>query len=202
MKGAENLSYYNCKKSGNKRVMTLPLLKVIGHELSLLPWSNLSKSVTWTAMLCAFYGSFRFGELLSKNSYTFNESESLLWCDIKFVDNNSVIIHNKIPKTRNPNGEFISLFRFPDDAYCPINALLNEKLSKVIGCQKIPVFNYGPNNFLTCKKMNEIILYTLSKNIGPEAVAYSCKSFRAALSSALASHPKLENDVNVKRWGR
>jgi hypothetical protein len=108
-------------------------------------------------MLCAFYGSFRFGELLPKNSYTFNESESLLWCDIKFVDGNSVIIHNKIPKTRNPNGEFISLFRFPDDAYCPINALLNlKKLSKVIGCKKIPVFSYGPNNFLTCKKMNEI----------------------------------------------
>jgi hypothetical protein len=203
IKGAENLSYYSTNKRSNKKVMTLPLLKIIGHELSLLPWSALSKSVTWTAMLCAFYGSFRFGELLPKNSMVFNESENLLWSDIKFVDDDSVIIHNKIPKTRNPDGEFISLFRFPDDAYCPISALQNLKLlSTATGSEKIPVFSFGAKNFLTCKKMNEIIFFSLSKHIGSEALAYSCKSFRAALPSALASIPKLENDVHVKRWGR
>jgi hypothetical protein len=203
LKGAENLNYYNSSRSGNKKVMTLPLLKVIGHELSLLPWTDLSKSVTWTAMLCAFYGSFRFGELVPKNSSIFNEAENLLWSDIKFVDSDSVIIHNKIPKTRNPNGEFISLFRFPDEAYCPINALLNlKKLSKVSGCEKIPVFSFGKNNYLTIRKVNEVLFFTLSRNIGSEASAYSCKSFRAALPSALSSNPKLENDINVKRWGR
>jgi hypothetical protein len=56
--------------------------------------------------------------------------------------------------------------------------------------------------FLTCKKLNAIIVHTLKKHIGAEARAYSCRSFRAALPSALAAKPMVGNKENIKRWGR
>jgi hypothetical protein len=45
-------------------------------------------------------------------------------------------------------------------------------------------------------------LHTLKKHIGEEARAYSCRSFRAALPSALAAKPMVGYKENIKRWGR
>ncbi len=47
-----------------------------------------------------------------------------------------------------------------------------------------------------------MILHTLKKHIGDEAKAYSCRSFRAALPSALAAKLMVGNKDNIKRWGR
>ena len=45
LRGAENLHFYEPKPAQNKKVMTLPLLELIGHEISLENWSIKSKSV-------------------------------------------------------------------------------------------------------------------------------------------------------------
>jgi hypothetical protein len=79
--------------------------------------------VVWTALLVGFWGSFRFGELLSKDENSFHVKETLLWSDIKFAECDSVIIHNKIPKNRTPNGEFVSLFEYRNENCCPVKAL-------------------------------------------------------------------------------
>jgi hypothetical protein len=50
--------------------------------------------------------------------------------------------------------------------------------------------------------MNSYIVHFLKPQLGDQANFYSCKSFRAALPSALASYPHQENDVFIKRWGR
>jgi len=201
LRGAENLHFYEPKPAQNKKVMTLPLLEIIGHEISMENWSVKSKSVVRTALLLGFWGSFRFGELLTKDESSFHAMETLLWSDIKFVENDSVIIHNKIPKNRSPNGEFISLFEYKNENCCPVRAL---KLLKSLSNVKKdgPVFVFDSGIYLTCKKLNTIIFHTLKKHIGIEAKAYSCRSFRAALPSALAAKPVIGNEQNIKRWGR
>jgi hypothetical protein len=201
LRGAENLRFYEPHVSQNKKVMTLPLLEIIGHEIANENWCEKSKSVVWTALLVGFWGSFRFGELLSKDETNFHVKETLLWSDIKFVECDSVIIHNKIPKNRTPNGEFVSLFEYRNVNCCPVKALqFLKSLSDV--SKNGPVFEFDSGNFLTCKKLNAIILHTLKKHIGNEAKAYSCRSFRAALPSALAAKPMVGNKENIKRWGR
>jgi hypothetical protein len=50
--------------------------------------------------------------------------------------------------------------------------------------------------------MNEMIVHFLSPHLKEEAKDYSSKSFRAGLPSALAAYPNLENDIQIKRWGR
>jgi hypothetical protein len=201
LRGAENLRFYNSEVTHNKKVMTLPLLKLIGHEIANENWSMKSKSVVWTALLVGFWGSFRFGELLMKDENSFHEKENLLWSDIQFIENDSVIIHNKIPKNRTPKGEYVSLFEYSNKNCCAVKALyLLKSLSNV--SKNGPVFGFDSGIFLTCKKLNAIIVHTLKKHIGAEASAYSCRSFRAALPSALAANPVVGNKESIKRWGR
>ncbi len=51
-------------------------------------------------------------------------------------------------------------------------------------------------------KLNGILEKLLKPHLGEDAKLYSCKSFRAALPSALAAFPNLGNKVAIKRWGR
>jgi hypothetical protein len=201
IRGAENLSFYDGRKLEQKNVNALPLLRVLGHEISTSNWSEKSKSVVWTACTCAFFGSFRLGELLSKEEDRFNPFETLLWGDVIFLKDGSIKIHNKIPKTRTQGGETISLFPFPKYNCCLIEAL--KKLRKISNSkQDLPVFSFGNGKFLTNRKLNAILKFFLSKRIGKKAASYTCQSFRGGLPSALASKPKLENDGTIKKWGR
>jgi len=203
IRGAQNLAFYNGKAKSNKKVFTLPLIRIMGHEIAKSDWSDHSKSVVWCAALVAFFGSFRFGELVSKSENVYSEHETLLWKDIQFFDDNSIRIHNKVPKNRTKNGEFISLFEFEGKSCCPIKAIkCLKELSKKSGSESYPVFTFSNGKFLTCKRMNELIIHFLKPHLNDEAYSYSCKSFRAGLPSALAAYPNLENDVHIKRWGR
>jgi|LakMenEpi03Aug12_release.lakeMendotaPanAssembly.Ray.scaffolds.fasta_scaffold3917004_1 hypothetical protein len=60
---------------------------------------------------------------------------------------------------------------------------------------------FSTHRILTMSRINKLIKHFLSPFIGDQAKFYSCKSFRATLTSDLASHPRLENDVHIKRWG-
>jgi hypothetical protein len=123
IRGAQNLAFYTSIARGNKKVFTLPSMKILGHEIAKCDWSTHSKSVVWSAALLAFFGSFRFGELVAKTESNFHIHETLLWKDMKFFKDNSIRIHNKIPKNRSQNGEHISLFEFESNSCCPIKAL-------------------------------------------------------------------------------
>jgi hypothetical protein len=203
IRGAKNLQFYSEQNSNAKKVMTLPLLKILGHSIAISDWSVHSKSVIWCGFTIAFFGSFRFGELLCKSENSFNKFETLLWSDVRIFEDGSVQIHNKIPKSRSQNGEFVSLFEFPYENCCPLMALQCLKnLSNAKLSDETPIFTFSNGIFLTMSRMNNLIVHFLKPFIGAQAHFYSCKSFRAALPSALASHPRLENDVYIKRWGR
>ena len=200
VKGAQNLQFYKQNYSHTKKVMTLPLPRILGHELANCNWSDHSKLVVWTTYTVAFMGSFRLGEILPKSEFSFNKHETLLWKDVKFLKDGSIQIHNKIPKTRTKNGEVVSLFPFPHFGCCPIAAI--SKLKSFSFDPNEPVFKFENGKFLTRAKLNNLILKHLFPHIGNEANFYSSRSFRAALPSALASHPRMSNDTTIKRWGR
>jgi hypothetical protein len=61
---------------------------------------------------------------------------------------------------------------------------------------------FDSGRLLTKAKLNKIIQAQLFPHIGQEARLYNCKSFRAALPSALAANPHMSNDTTIKRWGR
>jgi len=203
IKGAKNLKFYETTFDHIKKVMTLPLLKILGHSIAVSNWSDHSKCIVWSAACIAFFGSFRFGEILPKNDRTFDTFETLMWTDVKMFNDESVQIHVKIPKTRTPKGEYVSLFKFPDDSCCPIKTMLClKKFQYLHGRKELPLFTFANNTFLTKEKFNKYLVFFLKPYIGNEAFFYSCKSFRGALPSALAAFPLLGNDIPILRWGR
>jgi hypothetical protein len=61
LKGAENTCKSTMKLT--RKVVTVPILKLIGHEIAGLDWSKYSKQVYWAACCTSFFGSTRMGEL-------------------------------------------------------------------------------------------------------------------------------------------
>jgi hypothetical protein len=165
LRGAEFLEFYKPPKSLERRVMTLPLLRLIGHEVAKCDWSKHSKMVVRASLCVGFFGSFRFGEILSKHEDKFNPHETLLGRDIIFLNDDSVKILNKIPKSRKKSGEVISLFKFNYHNCCPVKALKKLKdLSK--GSENDPVFKFSNNSLLTSKKLIGYIQFFWQSTLG------------------------------------
>jgi hypothetical protein len=204
LKGAENLSFYKSMSDKSRKVMTLPLLKLLGHEISRTDWSANSKQVFWSACVTAFFGSFRFGELLAPSEWSYNKNETLLWSDIVFSDN-SVLIHVKISKNRSPQGEYIDLFPFVGHNCCPVRSLLllremcSESLADI---HDKPVFAFATGKLLTSKKLNETLEVLLRPYLGDQAAMIKGHSFRAAIPAAMAENPNMASEDDLKSWGR
>jgi len=202
IRGAENLDFYKHLTKGSRKVMTLSLLKILGHQLSISGWSKDSIQVIWAVATTAFFGSFRLGEILCSNAQKFTSSEVLTWEDVKFKDD-SIVIGIKIPKSRKPKGEFVDLFEVKGYNCCPVAALRKLRMMKGRNTDmKKPVFSFESGICLTPQAMNSVLRSLLTPVMGKSAELFSGHSFRAALPSALANRPDLASDEDIKRWGR
>lgn len=202
LKGAENLEFYKNISRESRKAMTLPVLKILGHQLATSDLPADSQMVIWTACVIAFFGSFRLGEILPANEKRFNPSDTLLWNDVK-VRGDSVLIHIKIPKGRNPQGEFVDLFEFDRYNCCPVKALKALSLAKNSKVsQKTPVFQFKNGTLLSAKALTEKMQMLLEPKLGQAAKLFTGHSFRAAIPSALSNNPELASDEEIKLWGR
>ena len=104
------------------KVMTIELLRILGHEIALADWSSDSKRVFWSACCTLFFGSFLIGEILSSSEKSFDPSSCLLCGDVKFRQN-SILIHVKMPKVKSKEGDYVDLFEFEEKNCCPVGAL-------------------------------------------------------------------------------
>jgi hypothetical protein len=142
------------------------------------------------------------GEILPLSSNKFNPFETLLWSDLVFRKD-SVLVHIKIPKSRNPEGDFIDIFEFPGHGCCPVTALKVLRDSKFSSNMlDRPVFQFQNGFFLTTTHFNECLKRLLYPFIGSSASNLSAHSFRAALPSALATDPSVITASDIKLWGR
>ena len=200
LRGVENLSFNKKSSRKPRKAMSLSLLKIMGHEIAKKDWTVSTKSVIWTTMCVAFFGSFRIGELLAKSDFKFNSCENLCWGDVKFLKDGSIQIHNKIPKNRTIAGEKIDLFPFPGSC-CPVSAM--NRLHKTLpGGSLDPVFKFASGKLFSQRLLNEIIVECLKPHLGNKASDFSGHSFRAALPSALSSCHYLASKEAIKKWGR
>jgi len=202
LKGAENLEFYLDISRESRKALSLPILKILGHQLAVSDMTENDKLVLWTAAVVAFFGSFRLGEILAKNERNFNQSDILLWSDVKIKDD-SILLHIKIPKNRIAKGEFVDIFEFDKHNCCPVKALKKLYLSKGRNLNKnSPVFCFENGKLLTPSLLTSTMRSLLHPRIGAAAEQLSGHSFRAALPSALANNDVLASDEEIKLWGR
>jgi hypothetical protein len=203
IKGAENLSMYNSIVKRSRLAMSFPLLKIMGHEIATSDWTEGSKRVIWTAACVAFFGSFRMGELLSPEENSFN-SETLTWDCVNFDSDSSAIIEIRFPKNAKPNeSHFIDIFKLGDSSICPWNCLKGLHNASPWAVEKNwPVFSFSPKKFLTNKLFTKTVRSLLKNHLGNNAEKISGHSFRAGIPAAIANHPDLLSNDDVRKWGR
>jgi hypothetical protein len=199
IRGAENLEITSCSKQRQRNVVTLPVLKILGHEVANSMWDSLSKQIFWVAACLSFFGSLRMGELLSKNISSWDPDITLLWSDI-LDRGDSLLVHIKSPKSRTKGGEYVDIFPFPGHNCCPVNVFKTLK-SKTEGIRKEnePIFKFRNGNLLTKEVFNNTLGELLNKKLNAK---FSGHSFRAGIPSTLARFPELSNDSHIMGWGR
>jgi hypothetical protein len=154
----------------------------------------------------AFFGSFRFGEILAPSEWAYNKHETLLWSDVD-ITKDSVLIHVKISKNRTQGGEHIDLFPFRYHNCCPVKCLTRlQRMCMAKSNGKLadgePVFRFDSGKLLTSEKLNTTLESLLRPHLGVQARDIQGHSFRAAIPSAMANNPNLASDEEIKSWGR
>ena len=104
IRGGGNLEMYSTEAKHTRKVMTMALLKVLGHEIAKTDWPTNSKQVVWCACTTAFFGSFRLGEILPASEHNAHPSDTLLWKDINVISNEHVLVHVKVTKSTPHTG--------------------------------------------------------------------------------------------------
>jgi hypothetical protein len=191
--------------SANRRVMTLPILQLLGHQLAASGWLSNTQQTIWTASLVGFFSSARMGELLAPAEVGLDPTATLTWKCVQFRDDGSVLIHIRLPKISTKEGDFLDLFPFPDPPYCPVAALTKmywQQREAGHGRPEQAVFTFGSGKQLTREGLNSALKTLLGPLFNFSEGSISCHSFRAALPSALAARPTDISAEDVKNWGR
>ena len=196
------MEIYSGEANATRKVMTLSLLKLMGHEISKTNWTENSKLTVWAAFTMAFFGCFRMGEILPENENSFSPDDTLLWQDLKFKSPSHILVHIKTPKSRLPRGEYVDIFSFIRHSVCPVAALscLRDSLGSPV--PESPVFKFSTGVCFTRRQVNSLIPQLLRPHIGQEAENVSGHSFRAGIPAALANHPELASSSDIMGWGR
>jgi len=205
LKGIEHSSDSFNSNTNTRRVMTLPLLVILGQRIEATSWNPLDKQVVWAAATTCFFGTTRMGEILASQEKSFSPSSDLQWSDVRCSSPDSILIHLKQPKSGIPGGEMVDLFPFPGFNCCPVQALKKLRayqLEADIKDESLPVFRFGSGKNLTCGMFNKILADLLPEFCVPGRDSITCHSFRAGIPSTLAMFPDLINSDQIKGWGR
>jgi integrase len=184
LNGAKNLDISKNNILCNRRVANIHTLKLLSHALASSDWQCISKQVVWSCCTLAFFASLRVGEILSCNVSTFDPTSTLLWKHIKFLNDDNILLYIPCSKTKKYAGEFVDIFPVKNSFCCAVKAL--KKLQQLQIELRIfdfdqPVFSFAKYNFLTTRKLNDLLKKLLSPWYDPCKDVISCHSFRGAI---------------------
>jgi len=145
------------------------------------------------------------GEILAPSEFFIDHTATLTWRDILSREDDSFLIHLKIPKSHIREGEYVDIFKFPLHGCCPVSALrrllLLEKRAGW-GRPSDPVFILPNGRFLTTATFNSSLKGIFQEICDYKINAILCHSFRAGIPSQLARFPEMMSSDDVKGWGR
>ena len=203
MRGAENIANVNGTCKTDRLPMNIHLLNILRHRISELPWSPFSKQIFWTACTICFFTSCRMGELVPSQERNFDASTTLLWDNVREINNTEFIMFVPYSKTTGSKGKIVDIFEIKGDKNCPAAAI--RKLRKMMREKtdfksNVPVFSFHSGKNLTKKQIN-LWLSSLLEDFVDSNHKITGHSFRAGIPSTLACYPdEFPNNV-IKTWG-
>jgi hypothetical protein len=205
LNGAKNLDISQKNIVDNRRVANISTLKLLSHALASSNWYCISQQVVWSCCTLAFFASLRVGEILSANTNSFDPTSTLLWKHVKFLADDNILLYIPCSKTKKYAGEFIDLFTLNNNLCCAVKAL--KKLQQLHIEFKIfdfnqPVFSFAKQNFLTTRKLNELLKSLLSSWYNPRTDLISCHSFRGAVINIMQKNMTTFKPEEYRLCGR
>ena len=97
---------------------------------------------------------------MSPYEKNFDPSTTLLWENVKFCENNDILVLVPYSKTTGFQGKLLDLYPIESKALCPTAALKRLKKLSItdnIYADKKPVFTFKSGKFLTKAKMNKCL---------------------------------------------
>ena len=191
MRGAENIANVNGACKTDRLPMNIHLLNILRHRISELPWSPFSKQIFWTACTLCFFTSCRMGELVPSQERNFDASTTLLWDNVREINNTEFIMFVPYSKTTGFKGKIVDIFEIKGDKNCPAAAI--RKLRKMMREKtdfksNVPVFSFHSGKNLTKKQIN-LWLSSLLEDFVDSNHKITGHSFRAGIPSSLACYP-------------
>jgi hypothetical protein len=113
---------------------------------------------------------------------------------VKARADGSYLLHVRLPKSGQKEGEFLDVFPFEQHGCCPVAALrrLAEMRSSAGPVQQSdPVFTFATGKYLSMGGLNTILSQLLNDVVDWTRDTISCHSFRAGVPSALSKFPDL-----------
>jgi len=161
LKGKANIDSVSTVHRPKRLPVTPSVLRIIKIEINRSFISKHDKRLLWFVSTLAFHGSFRMGELLSKNSSFFDPNVTLLGKDISLKNmliNSSYVdilaISVKSPKTGKPNSTtIVDVFPTNNDL-CPVKAYINWRNCTTSYNNSLPAFRFGSGLPLTSNYLN------------------------------------------------
>jgi hypothetical protein len=204
LKGVEHIAIFRLSKPDNRRVVTFPLLLLLGHKIASSNWTPLSKQVIFACCTTAFFASARMGEILPSHESFHSSASDFTWSDVKDSSPTSLLLRFKQPKS-GEKAEFVDLFQFIGYNCCPVLALTSLKKMQIeagIYDLKSPVFRFQSGKNLTQKKFNKVMAKLLKDVCDGKSNSISCHSFRCGIPSTISLFPELRTSDLIKGWGR
>ena len=136
---------------------------------------------------------------MSPSEKSFDPSTTLLWENVKFCDNNEIIVLVPYSKTTGFQGKLLDLYPLNKKALCPTAAMKRLKRLSITDntfSDKKPVFNFKSGKFLTKAKLNKYLAEILK-----DFVDDSHKITGSVIPTALSSQPDSQTSTIIQEWG-
>ena len=190
-----------------RRPITLNMIILLRHAIATHPtWSPYEKSLRWSLILLGYWGSFRMGELVSKEKFKYNESTSLLPTDIQFKEG-CVAVWVRSPKIYSEGGDVVEVWSVAENPDLdPVAALIcfMKQRHSIHGEAKLtPVFLHEDGSLYCNTELNKDLKNLLDQFPSLSSSTRECwsaHSFRAGLATLLSNLGFSEEQI--KSWGR
>jgi hypothetical protein len=190
-----------------RRPITLNMLMLLQNSIAAHPtWSTYEKSMRWTVMLLAYWGSFRMSELLTQERHKFDPASALLPSDLQVKDD-CLTVWIRSPKVYNEGGDIVEVWRVEEnpnlDPVTAVACFLKHRSGTLGAADDRPVFSHQDGSLYSKAELNSDIKSLLSKYPDlsePGRETWSGHSFRSGLSTLLTSLGFPEDQI--KAWGR
>ena len=190
-----------------RRPITLNLLMLIQNGIAIhSSWSPFEKSLRWSVMLLAWWGSFRMSELLCQERHKFDPASSLLPSDLQ-LKAECLAVWIRSPKVYSEGGDVVEVWRVEEnpnlDPVTALSCFFEHRLSTLGAAGDRPVFSHEDGSLYTKSELNSDLKFLLSQypelsSSGRES--WSGHSFRSGLSTLLTSLGFTQDQI--KAWGR